>query len=170
MPAGRPSSASTGRRPRSSTGGPARPVLSARAGIALGVVVVLIAILAIPFKEWVTQRSRIADLEAQLAWHTQRVEDLTAAHKRWDDPAYVEAQARARLHFVRPGEVGYVVLTEETTESPETTQTRPMAQAPEGAAWWAGVWSTIEGQAEPSASSTTPAAPAPATPADSYSQ
>ena len=49
--------------------------------------------------------------------------DLQAAEARWDDPAYVEAQARARLHFVRPGEVGYVVLTEEELASPETTQT-----------------------------------------------
>ena len=100
MSDGRPSS-----RARPETG---RPVLSARAGAALGVVVVLLAILAIPFKEWITQRARIADLEGQLAWHTQRTEDLTAALQRWDDPAYVEAQARARLHFVHPGEVGYV--------------------------------------------------------------
>ena len=26
----------------------------------------------------------------------------------WEDPAFVIAQARSRLHFVFPGEVGYV--------------------------------------------------------------
>ena len=72
MPAGRPSP--TPRVRRTDLG---RPVLSARAGAALGVLVVLVAILAIPFREWITQRARISELESQLAWHTQRVTSLT---------------------------------------------------------------------------------------------
>ncbi len=128
MSAGRPSPAPRVRRPDIR-----RPVLSARAGAALGVVVILITILAIPFREWITQGARIAELESQVAWHTQRVSDLQAAHERWKDPAYVEAQARSRLHFVRPGEVGYVVLTDEQVAAPETTQTRPMADVPRAA-------------------------------------
>jgi cell division protein FtsB len=144
-------------------------VLSARAGAALGVLVILMAILAIPFKEWITQRSRIADLEAQLAWHGARAAELEAALDRWDDPAYVEAQARARLHFVRPGEVGYVVLADGEESAPDTTQTRPMAQLPDGGPWWSAVWSTVTQAAEPGASSV-PAAPAPAEPAESYAQ
>lgn len=165
MPVGRPSSPRIGRL-TTATG---RPVLSARAGAALGVLVVLIAILAIPFKEWVTQRARISDLESQLAWHNDRVDQLTDALQRWDDPAYVEAQARARLHFVRPGEVGYVVLTDEQSEQPETTSTRPMTRAPEGAPWWSAVWSTVQ-QAGERSSATSPAAPQPAEPAQSYGQ
>ncbi|MCU0263524.1 MAG: septum formation initiator family protein [Candidatus Nanopelagicales bacterium] len=164
MSAGRPSSAPRVRPPDSR-----RPVLSARAGAALGVVVVLITILAIPFRQWITQGARIADLESQVAWHTQRVAELKAAQERWKDPAYVEAQARARLHFVRPGEVGYVVLTEEEVAAPETTQTRPMADAPKGGPWWSAVWTTVEQAADPARKSPPPA-PAPAQPAESYSQ
>lgn len=144
-------------------------MLSARAGAALGVVVVLITILAIPFREWITQGTRISDLEAQVAWHTQRVADLKAAKARWKDPAYIEAQARARLHFVRPGEVGYVVLTDEQTESPQTTQTRPMAGVPQGGPWWSAVWSTVE-QAAAADAQARPEAPALAEPAQSYGQ
>jgi cell division protein FtsB len=144
-------------------------VLSARAGAVLGVVVVLIAILALPFKEWITQRARISDLESQLAWHTDRTAQLEDALSRWDDPAYVEAQARARLHFVRPGEVGYVVLTAEEVEKPETTETRPMATAPKGGPWWSAVWTTVQQAAEPEAQgSAPPPAPEPAQPAESY--
>jgi cell division protein FtsB len=144
-------------------------VLSARAGAVLGVVVVLIAILAIPFKEWITQRARIADLESQLAWHTDRTTQLEDALARWDDPAYIEAQARSRLHFVRPGEVGYVVLTAEEAEEPETTETRPMATAPKGGPWWSAVWTTVQQAAEPEAQgSAPPPAPEPAEPAESY--
>ena len=145
-------------------------MLSARAGAALGVLVVLITILALPFKEWVTQRARIADLETQLAWHTDRVGDLESSLERWDDPAYVEAQARARLHFVRPGQVGYVVLTDEAAEEPETTQTRPMAEVPQGGPWWSAVWSTVQQAAEPSSDGKVPEAPDPAEPAQNYAQ
>ena len=165
MSAGRPSPSRLGR--RSGTG---RPVLSARAGAALGVLVVLITILALPFKEWVTQRARIADLESQLAWHHDRVNGLEASIERWNDPAYVEAQARARLHFVRPGQVGYVVLTDEQAEEPKTTQTRPMAAVPQGGPWWGAVWSTVRQAADPSSAATAPAAPAPAEPAQNYGQ
>jgi cell division protein FtsB len=78
----------------------------------LTVIIVLMMTLALPAKAYLTQRSRIGALEDQLAWHTQRIADLTAAHQRWSDPAYVEAQARARLRYVRVGQVGYVVLTQ----------------------------------------------------------
>jgi cell division protein FtsB len=144
-------------------------VLSARAGAALGVLVILIAILAIPFKEWITQRARIADLESQLAWHNQRVTELSATLERWKDPAFIESQARARLHFVKPGEVGYVVLTEDETSAPETTPTRPMAQAPKGGPWWGAVWSTVR-QADSPPQGGIPLAPPEAEPAQSYQQ
>ena len=164
MPAGRPSSSRMGR------SGSGRPVLSARAGAALGVLVVLIAILALPFKEWITQRARIADLEGQLAWHTQRVDDLEASLDRWKDPAYVETQARSRLHFVRPGQVGYVVLTDTASEESDKTATRPMAEVPQGGPWWSAMWSTVQRAAEPAGSGNAPAAPAPAQPAQNYGQ
>jgi len=144
-------------------------VLSARAGAALGVLVVLIAILAIPFKEWITQRARISELQSQLDWHDQRVTELTAALQRWEDPAYAEAQARARLHFVKPGEVGYVVIAEEQSSSPETTPTRPMAQAPRGEPWWSAIWTTVR-QADSPPKGGVPQAPPEAAPAQSYQQ
>jgi len=114
-------------------------VLSARAGAALGVVVILITILAIPFREWITQGARIAELESQVAWHTQRVSDLQAAHERWKDPAYVEAQARSRLHFVRPGETAYVVLRPEQPTANAPTETAQGAAPP----WFDALWETV---------------------------
>jgi hypothetical protein len=115
----------------------------------LGVVVVLFAILAIPLKEWITQRSRIADLEAQVAWHDARVAELEAAKARWDDPAYIEAQARTRLHFVRPGEVGWVVQAEEVAKPEQEGSNRPMARPPKGWPWWNAAWSSVEQVADP---------------------
>ena len=40
--------------------------------------------------------------------------------RRWNDPAYVEAQARERLHFVMPGETAYVVLDARRGAGPPT--------------------------------------------------
>ncbi len=146
-----------------------RPVLSARAGAALGVFIVLLAILAIPFKEWVSQRARIAELESQLAWHTDRMDHLQETVDRWKDPAYVEAQARTRLHFVKPGEVGYVLLTDGSTSAAAEPETRPLVQAPSGRPWWSAIWTTVELTDEGSADSA-PQAPPEAEPAQSYDQ
>lgn len=143
-------------------------VLSARSGAVLAVFIVLLMTLALPAKAYITQRSRIAGLEAQLAWHNQRIADLTAAHERWSDPAYVEAQARARLHYVRVGQVGYVVITDKSPSQTEITTTRPQAEVPRNGPWWSALWSTVEGVAKPEASTKAPAAPAEATPAPSY--
>lgn len=143
-------------------------VLSARSGAVLAVFIVLMMTLALPAKAYMTQRSRIAALESQLSWYNQRISDLTAAHARWQDPSYVEAQARARLHYVRVGQVGYVVLTDKATEADEITTTRPAAQVPQDGPWWSALWSTVEGVAKPEASNTAPAAPAEASPAPSY--
>lgn len=143
-------------------------VLSARSALVLGVAVILMVTLALPAKAFITQRARIAQLESQLAWHTQRVADLSAAHERWSDPAYVEMQARARLHYVRPGQVGYVVITDTPSKQPETTTTRPQAQVPNNGPWWSALWSTVEDTSRPKAKNTAPAAPAPAKPAPSY--
>lgn len=146
-----------------------RPVLSARAGAALGVFIVLLAILAIPFKEWVSQRARISELQTQLDWHTQRVDQLQETVDRWKDPAYVEAQARTRLHFVKPGEVGYVLLTDGSTAAAPEPAAQQMAQAPSGRPWWSAIWTTVQLTDEGSADSA-PEAPPEAAPAPSYDQ
>lgn len=145
-------------------------MLSARAGAALGVLVVLIAILALPFKDWVTQRARIADLSAQVAWHNERVAQLETSLERWNDPAYVEAQARSRLHFVRPGQVGYTVITDQQTEEEAGSDSRPMPRVPADEPWWGAVWSTVQQAADPQTQESLTQAPAPAQPAPSYGQ
>lgn len=143
-------------------------VLSARSGAVLTVVIVLLMILALPAKAYITQRSRIAELEQELAWHNQRIADLTATHERWSDPAYVEAQARARLRYVRVGQVGYVVLTGADSPRAEITTTRPQARVSSSGPWWSALWGTVEDVAAPKSAHSAPEAPAEASPAPSY--
>ncbi len=79
--------------------------------LVLAVVLVILAVtLAVPIKSWFAQRAQIAGLEADVAAAQAQVDSLKLQKERWADPAFVAAEARRRLHFVLPGEVGYVTL------------------------------------------------------------
>ena len=117
-----------------------RPTLTGRAAILVLVLAALVVTLAIPLRAWMSQQAEIAALEADVAQSRERVESLRAELEDWEDPAFVIAQARSRLHFVFPGEVGYVVLGEdERPIVPE--EERAADQAP----WYSRLWdSTLQ--------------------------
>jgi cell division protein FtsB len=110
----------------------------------LALVVCLLAIsLAYPLREYLAQRGEIADYRSQVAEQEQRVDELRRAQRRWQDPAYVEAQARERLRYVMPGETSYVVL--EADEAP--AQDGVVVRQPETAdrsPWFADLWHSVE--------------------------
>jgi len=76
----------------------------------LGLIVAALLVLAAPLKTLVEQRQQIAQLEASLAEAQDAVDDLNEEVARWEDPAYIEAQARERLYYVLPGDVSYLVV------------------------------------------------------------
>ena len=78
--------------------------------VVVGLVVAGFVVLAPTVGLLLEQRRDIAALEAQVAAQEANVEALSAEAARWDDPAYIEAQARDRLFFVYPGETSFVVL------------------------------------------------------------
>ena len=79
--------------------------------LVLAVVLIILAVtLAVPIKSWFAQRAQIAGLEADVASAQAQVDSLKLQKERWADPAFVAAEARRRLHFVLPGEIGYVTL------------------------------------------------------------
>jgi hypothetical protein len=90
----------------------------------------------LPMREYLAQRGDIAQLESEQAQARKRVAALEAERDRLQDPAYIAAEARRRLHFVLPGETAYVVL------APEETPTEVEAEGPVGATapWYSQVW------------------------------
>jgi len=107
-------------------------------GRAVALIVVLAALavtLAIPVRAWLSQQAEIAALEADVAAAQTRVADLEKELEDWNDPAFVIAQARSRLHFVFPGEVGYVVLgsDDRPVAADPTADDRPVP-------WYAQLW------------------------------
>jgi cell division protein FtsB len=112
-----------------------RPTLTGRAAILILVVAALVVTLAIPVRAWLSQRAEIAALEADVAQARERVAGLEQELEDWQDPAFVIAQARSRLHFVFPGEVGYVVLGE------DDRPISPDVEAPgDDSPWYERLW------------------------------
>ena len=109
--------------------------MTGRAAILILVVAALVVTLAIPVRAWLAQRAEIAALESDVAQARDRVASLQAELEDWEDPAFVVAQARSRLHFVFPGEVGYVVLGEDDRPVPADPEA-PAAQEP----WYSRLW------------------------------
>jgi cell division protein FtsB len=114
-----------------------RATLTARAAI-LAVALASVALaLALPFKIWVAQRSQIHSLAAQTRSTEQRITQLQRERARWHDPAFIEQQARIRLHYARPGETTYVVLDRPKQKAPAVTPTQqPTLTGP----WYSQLW------------------------------
>jgi len=85
----------------------------------LSLIVLSIVVLAPSLRTLVAQQHEIAELNRTVAEQRQAVKDLESDVARWDDPTYVEAQARERLHYVFPGDVSYDVIDDGKTPATE---------------------------------------------------
>jgi cell division protein FtsB len=73
--------------------------------LTLGMLVVFVVALAPSLRVFAEQQNERAQLAAEVEAQQEFVEDLEQDVARWDDPSYVEAQARERLYYVKPGRV-----------------------------------------------------------------
>ena len=118
--------------------------LTTRAAVLGLVLCALVVSAALPLREFLSQRADIRQLEQSQAAARARVAALEEQKARLEDPDYVAALARDRLHFVRPGEVAYVVIA--PSAAPATpTDARRAASAPAGpeAPWYSQVWGSV---------------------------
>src|SRR5437764_7538744 len=119
-----------------------RTTLTARAAVlALALASVALAV-ALPFKIWLAQRGEISSLQAQTHAQQQHVEALQRQEQQWQDPAYVERQARLRLHYVMPGEKAYIVLGRPKPKA-AAKSAAPAAPAVTGP-WYSRLWQTVQ--------------------------
>ncbi len=88
----------------------ARLAFTKRALVLLLLLVLLAGSYLGSIRAMVMQSQQMAAAEQQIAERSARIADLESELERWRDPAYVKAQARARLGWVMPGEVGYRVI------------------------------------------------------------
>lgn len=100
--------------------------------------------LAPPTQHYFAQRAQISALQADVESNKKKLLEARAELLRWQDPDFVKAQARERLHFVLPGERQYIILGV-TSEVDNSTQTAaPINQEfPLGVPWYSRVISSI---------------------------
>jgi cell division protein FtsB len=115
-----------------------RPTLTGRAVILAGVVGMLVLTLAVPLRELLAQRAEINGLRSSNEAAQVRVDSLVLAQERLQDPAYVTSLIRERLHYVLPGEVGYVVLDPQEAPAPTSSKAAPSA------AWYGTLWQSVQ--------------------------
>jgi cell division protein FtsB len=100
----------------SASGGWLRSIrLSGFTFVMLSLLVLTIVVLAPSLRTLVDQQNQLAALRASVAEHQDAVTALEGDIARWDDPAYIEAQARDRLVYVYPGDYTYLVIDDGTT-------------------------------------------------------
>jgi len=111
----------------------------------------VLALLILPyFQKWLIQRSEIESARAQVTQAQQDVADLQTQRERWRDPDYVKYQARARLDYVMPGDIGFRVSDPEATvdgtdDSESATTKAPIKDRP----WYSDLWRSAQMAADP---------------------
>jgi cell division protein FtsB len=123
-----------------------RSRLTGRAAILVLVVAVLTVSYASSMRAFLQQRSHINALKTQITEREASIDALESEKQRWDDPAYVEQQARQRLGYVMPGERTYLVLDENGQPlEPESSLADPAdVVTTTQTAWYDDVWDSVE--------------------------
>ncbi|MEJ7741524.1 MAG: septum formation initiator family protein [Nocardioidaceae bacterium] len=120
--------------------------LTGRAAIVLLVLAVLAVSYASSVRAWLNQRSEINAMNAEISEQQAAVAELEQTKRRWQDPAYLEAQARLRFSLVMPGETGYGVIDEDGSVLSdggglsEPVGERESTEQPE---WWETAWGSV---------------------------
>jgi cell division protein FtsB len=124
--------------------------LTTRAAVLGLVLCALVVSAALPLREFLSQRADIRHLQQSQAAARARVASLEAQKARLEDPDYVAALARDRLHFVRPGEIAYVVIAP-TAPPVAPADARRAVSAPPGpeAPWYSQLWGSVRSADRP---------------------
>jgi len=111
--------------------------------LALSAILFLLALtIAPPVKHYFTQRAQISALKSQLSADNSALQKAREELMLWQDPEFVKAQARERLHFVLPGERQYIVVGDSTTETNNGT-TKIASALTDGQPWYARLIASI---------------------------
>jgi len=116
-----------------------RARFTSRAAV-LAVVLCAIALsLAYPVREYIAQRRQIDQLQAQSAQTAAQLARLQAEAARLNDPAYIEQQARDRLHYCMPRQTCYVIIGGQPASNAGKA-----AAAVAGTPWYERLWSSVQ--------------------------
>ncbi|SPM35315.1 septation inhibitor protein, partial [Mycobacterium rhizamassiliense] len=113
-----------------------------RAAVLAAVICVLTLTIAGPVRTYFAQRTEMSQLNASEAALRRQIADLEQKKVKLGDPAYIAAQARERLGFVKPGDIPFQVqLPPGAPGSPQPggETAKPTNNNP----WYTSLWHTI---------------------------
>jgi cell division protein FtsB len=84
--------------------------LTGRNMMITAMVLFLVVVLASPLQTYLNRRDSLSAAQQQQQQLNAEVAQLQTQSAQWNDPAYIERQARIRLQYVRPGDTLYTVL------------------------------------------------------------
>ena len=135
-------------------------------------VIALVAVVAILVVSFVSslsvyfrQQHQIVATQQAIAADSAAITDLQDQWTRWQDPAYIEAQARDRLGWVMPGEVGYRVVDANGNVIGGLVETIGAQDEAAVGPWYQTLWRSVQlaDQPVPAPQSTATAPSAPTT-------
>ncbi len=111
--------------------------------ILIGVLVTIVLSLAVPLRSYVRQTDANEALAASIAQREASVAALEGRLDEWQDQNFVVEQARTRLHYVYPGETGYIVIDAANGSAPVLPA--PAAGTPKAnEGWYTRMWDSID--------------------------
>lgn len=95
-----------------------------------------------PLQKYFAQRAQINALQSQVDANRKALESARKELELWNDPNYIKSQARARLHYVLPGERQYILTNEITLEGQENSNS-VASNVPAGVPWYTRLIATV---------------------------
>ena len=106
----------------------------------------MLAVTLIPtLRSTLNQQSQINALRDQLGQQRQTVAAMQQEQRQWNDPVFLEQQARERLKFVRVGETSYTVIDAQTApaSSGDLKIAAPATVSTFVGPWYAELWQSM---------------------------
>jgi len=133
----------------------------ASTGLLIAVVLVVLVAIAVPLRNYYEGRGEIARAQASIEALEARKKQLESDIARYEDPAYIEQEARRRLGVLAEGETAWRIIDPRMTQNPTITTD----EIPDTRDWQHFLWDSLRELPEDEAEE--PAVPAPAdAPAD----
>jgi len=126
-----------------------RASLTGRTAVLALVLGMLAVSYAYPLRAWYDQHQEREALREETERLEVTVDHLEAELRLWDDPEYVRAQARERLAYVMPGEIGFIVAAAPEPEPELGPDGLPVAV---DATWSDRMWTSLQAADQPSES------------------
>jgi len=117
--------------------------LTGRAIVLGSLLLGLLLAYAYPLRVYLTQQAEIARLEQAQADQAEHIADLVVQRAKWDDPAFIEAQARKRFMLVPPGDKTYVIVWDEAEAARVSGGDQGAPEPEDETTWYARLWSSL---------------------------